>query len=40
MWGGTPSRNMVSRETGITDRFDPGKYKSNSDLIDRATPRT
>ena len=39
MWGGTPSRNMVSAETGLPDSFDPGQKKPGSEEVDMATTR-
>src|ERR1051326_455804 len=39
MWGGGPSRNMVSSEKNLPDTFDPGKYKQNSEEIDLATTK-
>src|SRR5207249_942232 len=37
MWGGSPSRNMVSTETGIPESFNPGKFKGNTEEVDMAT---
>lgn len=39
MWGGTPSRNMVSSETGLPDSFEPGKKKPGSEEVDMATTK-
>lgn len=39
MWGGTPSRNMVSPEKNIPSDFEAGEYKEDSDLIDMATTK-
>jgi hypothetical protein len=39
MWGGTPSRNMVSSETGLPDSFEPGKEKADSEEVDMATTK-
>ena len=39
MWGGTPSRNMVSSETELPDSFDPGKTKPGSEEVDMATTK-
>jgi outer membrane protein assembly factor BamB len=39
MWGGTPSRNMVSPETGLPASFDPGKRKADSEEVDMATTK-
>ena len=39
MWGGTPSRNMVSSENGLPDSSDPGKTKPGSEEIDMATTK-
>jgi outer membrane protein assembly factor BamB len=38
-WGHSPSRNMVSTETGLPDTFDPGEYKGNTEEIDAATTK-
>ena len=38
-WGGSPSKNMVSRATGIPIDFDPGKRKKGSWEINLATTR-
>ena len=38
MWGGDPSRNMVSlEETGLPASFKAGEYKSDRETIDMAT---
>ena len=39
MWGGTPSRNMVSSETGLPDSFEPGTKKAGSEEVDMATTK-
>ncbi len=39
MWGGTPSRNMVSAEKGIAHSFDPGRLKRGTEEVDPATTR-
>src|SRR5437867_3954257 len=39
MWGGSPSRNMVSTEKGLLTDFSPGKYKKGSELIDPSTTK-
>ncbi len=38
-WGGTPTRNMVSSETGVPESFDAGKYVGNTEEIDLATTK-
>jgi outer membrane protein assembly factor BamB len=38
MWGGTPSRNMVSLEAGLPSSADPGKANDNG-IIDPATTK-
>lgn len=40
MWGGSPSRNMVSSEKNLPDTFEPGRYKPNSEEIDMATTKS
>jgi outer membrane protein assembly factor BamB len=37
MWGRDPSRNMVSPETGLPDRFEPGKLRADGEDLDPAT---
>ncbi len=39
MWGGSPGRNMVSRETGIPNSFEPGESEPDSELIDLSTTK-
>ncbi len=39
IWGHSPSRNMVSDETGMPTSFDPGKYKAGTEEIDMATTK-
>ena len=39
MWGGDPSRNMVSQEKGLPSVFDAGKFKAGSEEIDLATTK-
>lgn len=36
-WGGTNNRNMISNETGLPIRFNPGKKKAGSEDIDMST---
>ncbi len=38
-WGGHPSRNMYSPETGLPDKFDPGKLKQGTEDVDMATTK-
>jgi outer membrane protein assembly factor BamB len=38
-WGGSPRRNMASRETGIPDTFDPGRKRRDRLGFDPATAR-
>jgi outer membrane protein assembly factor BamB len=37
MWGRDPSRNMVSPEKGLPERFSPGKLKPDGESVDPAT---
>jgi outer membrane protein assembly factor BamB len=37
MWGRDPSRNMVSPETGLPERFEPGKLRADGEELDPAT---
>jgi hypothetical protein len=34
MWGGTPTRNMVAKASGIPDDIDSGKFLPKSETID------
>ncbi len=39
MWGRDETRNMVSGEKGLSESFDPGKFKGTSEEIDPATTK-
>src|SRR3982074_2777949 len=39
-WGGNdPGRNMYSPATGIPGKFEPGKFKPNSEEVDLSTTK-
>ncbi len=38
-WGGRAMRNMYSPAKGLPDRFDPGKFKPNSEEVDLSTTK-
>ncbi|MSU63924.1 MAG: pyrrolo-quinoline quinone [Pedosphaera sp.] len=38
-WGGHPSRNMHSSEKGLPDKFDPGKMKAGTQVVDMSTTK-
>lgn len=39
-WGGNdPGRNMYSPETGLPDKFDPGKFKPRSEDVDMSSTK-
>lgn len=38
-WGGSAQRNMYSPAKNLPDRFDPGRYKANSEDVDMATTK-
>jgi outer membrane protein assembly factor BamB len=38
-WGGQNGRNMFSAETGLPDKFDPGKLKKGTEEIDMTTTK-
>ncbi len=38
-WGGTDHRNMYSPAKGLPDRFDPGKFKRNTEEVDLSTTK-
>src|SRR5262245_39411473 len=39
MWGHSASRNMVSEESHLSDSWDPGAFKQNSEEVDMATTK-
>ena len=38
-WGRTPSRNMVSPETGLPSTFNPGKIDRDTEVVDIASTK-
>src|SRR5437667_453826 len=38
-WGGRPMRNMYSPAKGLPDRFEPGKFKPNSEVVEMSTTK-